>query len=527
MNHHRIAFGSCNNQELTNKLWPVIESRRPTAYIWGGDAIYADQHVPMDWTTFPPTSRTECATPERLHALYRYQKSVPGYKQLLESNITVFGTMDDHDFGCNNGDSTYQYRHESGVAFVDFLDEPMQSAMRLRAQEGLGVYGVKLFDFDRPSGSQEVPETEACVDPDACLLAELPYPSAYSNKTVAVFVLDVRTHKSPWKTGSAAFRPDLEGDFLGEAQWKWFETAIRQSRASVNVIVNGLQVHANRFSNANIAESWDKFPRSRQRLYDAVLQSSVRSPILISGDVHMTQLMRKDCVQNGAAATAPTRPLMELTTSGMTHSWASSSSPPLFADEAMQRLSWQDHLGRFAAASLMSSMHKMCPWTELVHSNAAEVSQGSFANGGAEGSKQGLQFSLEKNFGELEFDWEKQVVSLRSIGEDGSALLSARLSMAQLSGDEEVGGSKIDDTDFRIARESLLGALPDSEWVCVNHRGIDTPTAHMIGHVSSAMLTVTVVGLPLLLPAVLLFFIYRRFLAFRRTSYSFTSRRVY
>jgi hypothetical protein len=91
---HRIAFGSCNDQDVQNNLWPVIESRQPAAFIWGGDAIYADFHTPTDWSTFPPTSALQCATPDRLKALYRKQLAVPGYRRLLDQNITVFGTFD-------------------------------------------------------------------------------------------------------------------------------------------------------------------------------------------------------------------------------------------------------------------------------------------------------------------------------------------------------------------------------------------------------------------------------------------------
>jgi hypothetical protein len=90
----RIAFGSCNVQDVQNNLWPVIESRKPVAFIWGGDAIYADQHTPTDWSTFPPTSELQCATPDRLKMLYREQLAVPGYRRLLDQNITVFGTFD-------------------------------------------------------------------------------------------------------------------------------------------------------------------------------------------------------------------------------------------------------------------------------------------------------------------------------------------------------------------------------------------------------------------------------------------------
>ncbi|MDP6922929.1 MAG: alkaline phosphatase family protein, partial [Lutibacter sp.] len=32
-----IAFGSCNNQHLTNVLWPEIEKNHPNVWIWGGD----------------------------------------------------------------------------------------------------------------------------------------------------------------------------------------------------------------------------------------------------------------------------------------------------------------------------------------------------------------------------------------------------------------------------------------------------------------------------------------------------------
>jgi alkaline phosphatase D len=91
-------------------------------------------------------------------------------------------------------------------------------------------------------------------------------------------------------------RSDLDGDFLGEKQWEWFENSVRRSKASVNVIVSGLQFHGNRGPDGNLAEGWSKYPRSQQRLYDLLLEENVQSPILISGDVHMTQLSRKDCI---------------------------------------------------------------------------------------------------------------------------------------------------------------------------------------------------------------------------------------
>jgi len=90
----RIAFGSCNEQDMQNDFWPIIAARKPAGFIWGGDAIYADVEGSIDWTSFPPRSTHECATPGRLRSLYDKQRSNPGYQQLIAQNISIFGTFD-------------------------------------------------------------------------------------------------------------------------------------------------------------------------------------------------------------------------------------------------------------------------------------------------------------------------------------------------------------------------------------------------------------------------------------------------
>ena len=177
-----------------------------------------------------------------------------------------------------------------------------------------------------------IPEVEAHIDPDSDLsdikdLSSLSSSYTYSDKTVAVFVLDVRTNKDPW-TDDHRDRP---GDFLGERQWTWFEQALQRSNAAVNVIVNGLQVQSEIFLSdyPNVAESWNSFPYSKQRLINAIMNNHHpkrnNMPILISGDVHMTQLSRDDCYDattaNDGDRQTPKRSLVEMTTSGMTHSW--------------------------------------------------------------------------------------------------------------------------------------------------------------------------------------------------------------
>jgi PhoD-like phosphatase len=332
----RIAFGSCNDQRHHNALWSTIESRAPAAFVWVGDAIYADVPGPTDWTVFPPMGSHICATPDRLRTLYQQQLRVPGYQAVLQSknNITIFGTLDDHDYGCNNADRTYPYKYESGMAFSNFLNLSPQSKMYQRAQAGHGVYGVKLFDFTRPTGREEISESDAGIDADIVLPHATPSRFSrfsqqqhyvYSNRTVAVFGLDVRTNKTPWKKGFyERYHPDIEGDFLGERQWMWLQESMRRSSATIHIIVTGLQVHAYRFPDGNIAESWAHYPTAQQRLFDIVLSSSTTAaPILISGDVHMAQLLRKDCIRkvHRHQQQVQQRSLVEMTTRYVLFYW--------------------------------------------------------------------------------------------------------------------------------------------------------------------------------------------------------------
>jgi hypothetical protein len=127
----RIAFGSCNEQDLQNNLWPIIESRQPTAFVWGGDAIYADTLLAPDWSSFPPKAQHRCATPSLLRKLYQIQRNVPAYRSLLRQNLTVFGTFDGTCVGLT-GFSPFVF--ESGRFLIWTLYSPY-TRPRLRLQQ--------------------------------------------------------------------------------------------------------------------------------------------------------------------------------------------------------------------------------------------------------------------------------------------------------------------------------------------------------------------------------------------------------
>ena len=445
--------------------------------------VRLDIHLGMDWSKFPPASRWSPATPNRLKKLYAIQKQDASYRQFLQNtNVTVTGTIDDHDMGINNGDETYEFKTESGVEFLDFIEKDKQSVMYKRAKNGYGVYGVTVFDFDRGDEEYLLSDEDAGIDPD--VVGYTKKPKEFKDKRVAIFVLDVRTNRTPWGIEMAAWRRNYDGDFLGERQWKWFDTALRHSDASVNIIVNGLQVHPFRHPNADLAENWAQFPTSRQRFYDTILKDDVRAPVLVSGDVHMTQLMRKDCWPRDEkdASASSKRSLVEFTTSGMTHSWGSVFSP----DEKFHHTWYKYYPMHILSKAVMTLSYWIVPMHDMMVSKMfgnADGDEGQkkrtlFENGGAEGAKQGKQFSLEKNFGEIEIDWKYETVTIRAFGEETNAsspLLAARFSIDQLSGLESMPDAvSINDMEaFRKPDFVLVDGdiIPGSEQICVNHLG--------------------------------------------------------
>jgi len=197
--------------------------------------------------------------------MYEAQLAVPEYTQLLQ-NTPVIGTWDDHDYGVNNGGKENPFRVQSQIELLDFLGEPQDSERR--NQEG--VYASYTY-------------------------GEAP------NRT-KVILLDTRYHRDA---------PGPDGDVLGEAQWTWLEAQLRDSDAQLHFIGGGFQFLAE----DHRYEKWANFPLARKRLIELIGGSGAPGVILLSGDRHISEIAR---VEDPALS----YPLYEVTSSGMTHSWA-------------------------------------------------------------------------------------------------------------------------------------------------------------------------------------------------------------
>jgi hypothetical protein len=216
--------------------------------------------------------------------------------------------------------------------------------------------------------------------------------------------------------------------------------------------------------------------------------------------------------------------------SGMTHSWGTLSKP-LQNPEQYSPTLWQQYQS-LAAKTMIRLLHYLCPWTDILDATGLEhIEHG----GGENATVQGLQFSLEQNFGEVEMDWEAGTMQIRALGHQDSSppLLMAQVHLDQLRGHQSLSTQLLSQEEYeaewqrnpggRYPRNPGNHSRDDTDtatWVCVNHRGRDTAVQHLIGHVSSAVILTILVPIPLVAPLTLIsllaLMVVRRWAAARR-----------
>lgn len=175
----RLAFGSCNKQDMVQSHWQQIASKDPQAWIWMGDAIYADETSPLERSL-----------------LYKGLLHNPYYKDFNARHL-ILGTWDDHDYAANDAGGEYPFKEASKKAFLDFIGEPEESERRLRS----GIYA-----------SREI---------------------GTAGQGIQLILLDMRSFKP--KAGR-------EADPLGRAQWQWLEAEIKRPGPQLKIIVSSIQL---------------------------------------------------------------------------------------------------------------------------------------------------------------------------------------------------------------------------------------------------------------------------------------------
>ncbi len=263
-----LAFGSCNKTDIPNLLWDDILNIKPDVWVWGGDNIYADTDDMV-----------------KLKQMYAAQNKIDGY-DALKNATTILGTWDDHDYGLNDGGVEFTAKAESQQMFLDFMNVAKNDP--LWKQEG--IYTTKEYKLKQG--------------------------------TVNIIILDTRyfrTQLTPDTETGKRIKPNVygEGTLLGEAQWNWLEGELNETKADFNVIVSSVQF----LSNEHGFETWGNFPHEVDRLKKRIAQSKAKGVVILSGDRHISEFSK---------TTIPGMeyPLIDFTSSGLTHAYKSFSGEP-------------------------------------------------------------------------------------------------------------------------------------------------------------------------------------------------------
>jgi len=247
-----IAFGSCNDQRINQdpKIFRAILDLKPDVWLWVGDVSYITSNK---------------ADPTINQREFNISKNSPSYTE-LRNKIPILGVWDDHDYGVNNGDKSYKYKERSRHLYLDFLDEPKDSIRRTRPD---GIYESYYIG---------------------------------QAKKIKVILLDVRFNRD-WR-----FSLSSTADILGQAQWEWFEEELKDNAPDFFIVASGTQIMVDdRF----YPEHW--YTYSRNKLIETIRKLKRSGVVLLSGDVHYSEMMEYPCPQRVGYK------LHEFTSSGLTH----------------------------------------------------------------------------------------------------------------------------------------------------------------------------------------------------------------
>lgn len=234
----RVAAGSCVyvDDPLYDKephaggfeVFDAIAKMRPHLMLWLGDNVYFRG---ADWTS-----------EANMRARYRRDRAIRSIQRLLTATRN-YAIWDDHDFGPNDSDGTFDGKGTAAKVFRDYwMNGPYP-------RQGEGVQG------------------------------------RFAWGDVEFFLVDQRTFRSP---NAMLETPDKV--MLGPEQFRWLLESLRSSPAIFKVVVGGGQM----MNPIAPYEGWADFPYEQQRFIAALRDQRIEGVLFLSGDRHHTELIRRD-----------------------------------------------------------------------------------------------------------------------------------------------------------------------------------------------------------------------------------------
>lgn len=259
-----MAAGSGANHwaHFKTKIWSAISDQDPDLFLALGDTPYADGLLWGEddlwddareayWTSPSPDARQyleelglqyQRRAAEALPLSYERFRETPSFDQMARKSFWV-ATWDDHDTGMDNGDRENPVLDQAREVFKAFTPNPTFGL------NGKGVFWAQQWG------------------------------------DIEIILLDDQTSRTPTKM---ALADPESATILGEQQFAWLVEHLANSEAVFKLVVNGSPFN----DSSRKTDAWVTYPAERERLMNAIAQHQVSGVVLLSGDVHRSELFR-------------------------------------------------------------------------------------------------------------------------------------------------------------------------------------------------------------------------------------------
>jgi alkaline phosphatase D len=236
----RFLFGSClyvNEPEVDRpgnpyggdfEILKAMADKKADFMVWGGDNTYL-REVDFD-------SRTG------IMQRYTHTRSLPELQPLL-GNMHHYATWDDHDYGPNDSDETYNMKKETLEAFKLF-------------------WGNQMYAFDESVAGN------------------------FNWADVEFFFLDDRWFRTPIGIKT------VENQMFGEKQIRWLIESLKSSKATFKLVVAGGQIlntDASLFSEAHV-----RYREEHEKLLRMLQDERVSGVVFLTGDRHHSEVSKME-----------------------------------------------------------------------------------------------------------------------------------------------------------------------------------------------------------------------------------------
>lgn len=272
----RIAASSCFDPTDPGPIvaWRALAYEAPDIFVSTGDLPYADKDFDRESRGYwharsqrakHPGPEAEAAyaaavgalrqvAPERMEARWKAMRATDGFAEVAAA-LPMLHVWDDHETGLNDSARDNPVLGVARSLFRNYTANPSY---------GDGTRGTY---FTARHG------------------------------VVELFCLDDQSFRTPRTPRTEPDRRTL----LGEAQLAWFFERIEASDAVFKVIVTGSPWH----DRSGKSDGWAGAPAERRRVLDRLFARGVTGVVLLSGDVHRSELHRIEGLASPSAAAYP------------------------------------------------------------------------------------------------------------------------------------------------------------------------------------------------------------------------------